>query len=99
MWLNIKKNSVARRFEPQVLGPYVGPFKVLEKKFPYTYKLHLPENLKVHPIFHVSLLKLVYRDISRFNRKHGSRPSPDLIHNELECRNPSFGLGTKAKGL
>jgi hypothetical protein len=25
---------------------------MLEKKFPDTYKLELPENLKVHPIFH-----------------------------------------------
>jgi hypothetical protein len=55
---------------------------MLEKKFPNIYKLELPENLKVHPTFHVSLLKLVSRDASRPNRKHNSRPPPNLVHNE-----------------
>ncbi len=57
---------------------------MLEKKFPDIYKLKLPENLKVHPIFHVSLLKPVARDASRPDREHNSRPPPDLVHNELE---------------
>jgi hypothetical protein len=57
---------------------------VLEKKFPDTYKLELLENLKVHPIFHVSLLKPITRDASRPNREHNSRPPLDLVHNEPE---------------
>jgi hypothetical protein len=47
---------------------------VLEKKFPNTYKLELLENLKIHPIFHLSLLKLVTYD--------ASRPPPNLIDNK-----------------
>jgi hypothetical protein len=58
------------------LGPYAGPFKVLEKKFPDTYKLKILKNFKVHPIFHVSLLKSVVRD--------ALRPPLDPINNELE---------------
>jgi hypothetical protein len=64
------------------LGPYAGPFKVLEKKFPDIYKLELQENLKVHPIFHVLLFKLVTYDVSRPNQEHNSRPPLDLIDNE-----------------
>jgi len=64
------------------LGPYVGLFKVLEKKIPNTYKLKLLENLKIHPIFHVSFLKPISRDASRPNREHNSRPPFNLIHNE-----------------
>ncbi len=65
----------------KLLGPYVSPFKVLEKKFPDTYKFELPENPKVHSIFHVSLLKPTY-DASRPNQEHNSRPPHDLIDNE-----------------
>jgi hypothetical protein len=82
MWLNIKNFRLPKGFSHKFLGPYAGPFKMLEKKFPDTYKLELPENLRIHPTFHVSFLKLVTRDASRPNRQHNSRPPPDLVHNE-----------------
>jgi len=84
VWLNIKNFRLSEGLSHKFLGPYVGPFKVLEKKFPDTYKLGLLENLKVHPVFHVLLLKLVARDASRPNREHNSRPPSDLVHYELE---------------
>jgi len=68
----------------KLLGPYAGPFKMLEKKLSDTYKLELLKNLRVHPTFHVSFLKLVSCDASRPNRKYNSRPPPDLFHNEPE---------------
>jgi hypothetical protein len=75
---------ITRRFEHKFLGPYSGPFKMLEKKFPNVYKLELPENLRVHPTFHFSLLKSVAHDAWKPNRKQNSRPPPDLVHNEPE---------------
>lgn len=74
VWLNMKKNWLLESLSHKFLGPYVNPFKVLEKKFPHTYKLELPENLKVHPIFHVSFLKLVHCD--------ALRPPPNLVDNK-----------------
>jgi hypothetical protein len=56
----------------------------LEKKLSDTYKLELPENLRVHPTFHVSFLKPVARDASRPNREQNSKPPLDLLHNEPE---------------
>jgi len=84
VWLNIKNFRLPEGLSHKFLGPYVGPFKVLEKKLSETYKLELPENLRVHPTFHVSFLKSVARDASRLNREHTSRPPPNLVHNELE---------------
>jgi hypothetical protein len=55
---------------------------MLEKKLSDTYKLKLSKNLRVHPTFHVSLLKSVAHDASRPNQEHKSRPSPNLVHNE-----------------
>ncbi len=65
VWLNIKKFRLPEGLSHKFLGPYIGPFKVLENKFPDIYKLKLLENLKVHPIFHVSLLKPVTCNASR----------------------------------
>jgi hypothetical protein len=84
MWLNIKNFRLPEGLSHKFLGPYAGPFKVLEKKLFDTYKLKLPKNLKVHPTFHVSLLKSVSRDASRPNQKYNSRPPPNLVHNEPE---------------
>jgi hypothetical protein len=57
VWSNIKKFRLPKSLSHKFLGPHAGPFKVLEMKFPNIYKLKLPKNLKVHPTFHVSLLK------------------------------------------
>ncbi len=79
MWLNIKKFRLPEGLSQKFLSPYAGPFKVLENKFLNIYKLKLLENLKVHPIFHLSLLKSVACDASRFNREYNSRHSSNLI--------------------
>ncbi len=90
VWLNIKNFRLLEGLSHKFLGPYAGPFKVLEKKLFDTYKLELPENLRIHPAFLVYLLKPVSCDTSRPNREHNSRPhltwfiTPDLVHNEPE---------------
>jgi hypothetical protein len=73
VWLNIKNFRLPEGLSHKFLGPYAGPFKVLEKKLSDISKLELPENLRVHPKFHVSFLKPVARDASRPNREHTSR--------------------------
>jgi hypothetical protein len=67
VWLNIKNFRLAEGLSHKFLGPYAGPFKVLEKKLSNTYKLELSGNLIIHPTFHVFLLKSVTCDASRPN--------------------------------
>ncbi len=76
VWLNIKNFPLTEVLSHKCLGPYASPFKVT------SYKLELSENLRVHPTFHVFLLKMVTHNASRPNREHNSRPPPDLVHNE-----------------
>ena len=46
------------------LGPlYCGPFRILEK-YTLAYRLELPQHMQIHPVFHVSQLKLYKKLIS-----------------------------------
>ena len=36
---------------------FVGPFKITQKVSRVAYRLQLPENWSMHPVFHISLLK------------------------------------------
>ncbi len=87
-WSVVKHQEflIIKRFESQVLGPICGSIQSVGKKLFDTYKLELPENLRVHPTFHVSLLKLVTHGTSRPNQEHNSRPQLDLVHNEPEFK-------------
>ena len=40
---------------------YIGPFEILERVGQQSYRLNLPEEYKIHDVFHVSLLK-IYHD-------------------------------------
>ncbi|GJX77267.1 ty3-gypsy retrotransposon protein [Tanacetum coccineum] len=50
--------TLAKRFSNKLSKRYYGLFKVLERVGKVAYHLKLPSTIKIHPVFHVSLLKL-----------------------------------------
>jgi hypothetical protein len=49
---------------PKLMPLWIGPFNVQAKVGTVAYRLELPHSLKIHPVFHVSILK-PYREDGR----------------------------------
>ena len=61
-----------------------GPFPVAKVLSPITYQLTLPEQWKIHPMFHVDLLTPYKETV--FHGVNYTRPPPDLINDEEEYK-------------
>jgi len=58
-----------------------GPFKIIEKISDLNYRLQLPDNWKIHPVFHVDQLRKYNEDPKSPNF---NEPPPDLIEDNEE---------------
>jgi len=82
--LNVKNFTMPEGLTPKFMSKFAGPFPIVERVFKDVYKLELPPEIKVHPTFHVSLLK-PFREHNLWpNRKQVIRPPPNLVGDHLE---------------
>jgi hypothetical protein len=52
---------------------YLGPFQVEQVVNPVTYKLKLPSTMRIHPVFHISLIK-PYKTYDEFTNRQEPTP-------------------------
>ena len=86
MWLNVKNFTLPQGLTPKFMAKFVGPFPVVKQVFDDAYKLALPPEIKVHPVFHVSLLKEYFEDSARPEHEQVLRPVPELVGNHEEYK-------------
>jgi len=56
--LSTKNINLASITNTKLKPRWIGPFTVIRKLSPATYTLDLPSHWRIHPTFHISLLKL-----------------------------------------
>ena len=84
MWLNMKNFTLLQGLTPKFMAKFARPFSVVKQVFDDSYKLALPPEINVHPVFHVSLLKKYFEDSMRLEREQVLRPVSELVGNHEE---------------
>ena len=59
-----RQSPIALRRNLKLSSKYYGPFKILQKIGPAAYKLELPAEALIHPVFHVSMVKRAAKGVS-----------------------------------
>lgn len=80
------QHSVANRPFPKLAYKYYGPFTIDERIGDAAYKLELPTDASIHPVFHVSQLKQftpdftpVYTELPKIAELDRFNPLPEKI--------------------
>ena len=102
MWLegrHLRTNQPTTKLAPR----RHGPFPIVQVMSPVNYRLELPTQWSIHPVFHIDLLT-PYRETPT-HRPNYSRPPPDLVDNAEEYEvekildSRKFGRGRKLQYL
>ena len=83
VWLdarNLHIKTPSRKLSNRRIGPYV----IKTQLSPVTYRLHLPESMKIHDVFHVDLLTPYYE--TNAYEPPPSQPPAILVDGEEEYK-------------
>src|SRR6185295_6831912 len=78
--VDTQKNRPSRKLQPR----YIGPFQIIQVISDVNYKLELPGTMKIHPVFHVSLLKRYIENSEEFPFRIQLPPPPIQVDGEVE---------------
>jgi hypothetical protein len=59
----LRKNIKTKRLSDKLDYIKLGPFKIIRKLGLVAFKLEIPEGMRIHPVFYISLLEPVPRDV------------------------------------
>ena len=102
VWLdgrNLKTDQPTSKLAPR----RHGPFAIAQVMSPVSYRLELPHQWRIHPVFHIDLLTLYCE--TKMHGENYLRPLPELIDNEEEFEVEAvldshvFGRGRKLQYL
>ena len=78
VWLNTR--NLKTDYHKKMAPKREGPFTIIEKLGPITYRLDLPKTWKIHNVFHATLLK-PYKETEVYGGNF-PRPIPELLEGE-----------------
>jgi transposase InsO family protein len=81
---NITTDVDARRPSRKLNPRFIGPYRIEKMVSPVACKLKLPAKMKIHPVFHVSLLRKYQQNPAEFSERYRPPPPPVAIGDQQE---------------